>query len=114
MEIVVRIDAPELVTAIRELASALDGQRETKTTAHNIIASSNIEEASAQTKSNKTKQNTDTIPTVVELRAKAQEKGKTPEGKQAIKALLEEFGSRSISEIPEEKRNAFMVALEEL
>ncbi|GIM47004.1 hypothetical protein DNHGIG_25530 [Collibacillus ludicampi] len=54
------------------------------------------------------------VPTVVELRAKAQEKGKTPEGKKAIKALLEKFESKSISDIPEEKRAAFLAALEEL
>lgn len=54
------------------------------------------------------------VPTVVELRAKAQEKGKTPEGRKAIKALLEEFSSKSISDIPEEKRSAFLARLEEL
>lgn len=57
---------------------------------------------------------TENIPTVVELRAAAQEKGKTPEGKRAIKALLQEFGSRSISDVPEEKRAAFMARLKEL
>ncbi|MBO8164676.1 MAG: hypothetical protein H0Z34_13325 [Brevibacillus sp.] len=51
------------------------------------------------------------VPSVVELRAKAQEKGKTPEGKKAIKALLDEFGSKSISDVPEEKRAAFLAAL---
>lgn len=54
------------------------------------------------------------IPSIVELRAKAQEKGKTPEGKKAIKALLEEFGSKSISDVPEEQRAAFLAALEDL
>jgi hypothetical protein len=54
------------------------------------------------------------IPTVVELRAKAQEKGTTPEGKKAIKALLDEFGSKSISDVPEEKRASFMSKLEAL
>lgn len=54
------------------------------------------------------------VPTVVELRAKAQEKGETLEGKKAIKALLEEFSSKSISDIPEEKRSAFLARLEEL
>jgi len=54
------------------------------------------------------------IPTVVELRAKAQEVGKTPEAKKAIKALLNEFGSKSISDVPEDKRAEFMTKLEEL
>ncbi|MFB0845737.1 hypothetical protein [Paenibacillus oleatilyticus] len=51
------------------------------------------------------------VPTVVELRAKAQEVGTTPEAKKAIKALLDEFGSKSISDVPENKRHAFMSGL---
>ncbi|WP_025848726.1 hypothetical protein [Paenibacillus ehimensis] len=53
-------------------------------------------------------------PTVVELRAKAQEVGTTPEAKKAIKALLDEFGSKSISDVPEARRSAFLKRLEEL
>lgn len=51
-------------------------------------------------------------PTVVELRAKAQEVGTTAEAKKAIKELLNNYGSKSISDIPEDKRAAFMAALE--
>jgi hypothetical protein len=51
------------------------------------------------------------IPTVVELRAAAQAKGGTPEGKKAIKALLDKFESKSISDVPEDKRAAFLTAL---
>ncbi|MBU5677887.1 hypothetical protein KQI88_15825 [Alkaliphilus sp. MSJ-5] len=54
------------------------------------------------------------IPTVVDLRAKAQEKGKTAEGKKAIKALLDKYDSKSISNVPEEVRAAFMADLEAL
>lgn len=54
------------------------------------------------------------IPTVVELRAKAQEKGDTAEGKKAIKALLDKFNSKSISNVPEKDRAAFLSALEAL
>lgn len=74
------------------------------------------DESTESTDSEETDQSDDQeyTPTVVELRAKAQEKGKTPEGKKAIKALLEEFGSKSISDIPEEKRAAFLARLEEL
>ncbi|ELK41268.1 hypothetical protein D478_14885 [Brevibacillus agri BAB-2500] len=50
----------------------------------------------------------DPIPTIVELRARAQEIGKTAEGKKAIKALLDKFGSKSLSDLPEEKRAEFM------
>ena len=51
------------------------------------------------------------IPTVVELRAAAQTKGGTPEGKKAIKALLDEIGSKNMTEIPEDKRAAFIQRL---
>ena len=57
---------------------------------------------------------TEEIPTVVELRAKAQEKGTTPEGKKAIKALLDKFESKSISDVPEDKRAAFLRELGDL
>ncbi len=57
---------------------------------------------------------TQDIPDVTALRAAAQEKGKTPEGKKAIKALLVTFESNSISSIPEEKRAEFLAALEAL
>ncbi|MEH7462752.1 hypothetical protein V7166_11925 [Bacillus thuringiensis] len=54
------------------------------------------------------------VPSVVELRSMAQEKGKTPEGKKAIKTLLVEFESKSISNVPEEKRAEFLAELEKL
>lgn len=54
------------------------------------------------------------VPTVVELRAAAQEKGNSPEGKKAIKDLLNRFGSPSISALRDDQRAAFMAALEEL
>lgn len=57
---------------------------------------------------------TDTIPTVEEIKKTAVEKGKTVEGKKAIKDLLVSFESKSISAIPEDKRAAFLAALEDL
>lgn len=54
------------------------------------------------------------VPSVVELRSMAQEKGKTPEGKKAVKALLVELESKSISTVPEEKRAEFLAELEKL
>ncbi|WP_160045557.1 hypothetical protein [Paenibacillus sp. USDA918EY] len=54
------------------------------------------------------------IPSVVDLRAKAQEVGKSPEGKKAVKALLNKFNSPSISDVPEDTRVAFMAELEKL
>lgn len=52
------------------------------------------------------------VPTVVELRAKASEVGKTAEAKKAIKALLDEGGFKSISDVSEGNRAAFMKELE--
>ncbi len=68
-------------------------------------------ENTAETPSDKVE---DDIPTVVELRAKAQEKGGTPEGKKAIKALLDAFGSKSISDVPEDRRTEFLQKLGEI
>lgn len=48
------------------------------------------------------------ISSVTEIKEAAVEKGKTPEGKAAIKKLLTEFESPSISAIPEDKRAAFL------
>lgn len=56
----------------------------------------------------------DTIPTVEEIKKAAVEKGKTVEGKKAIKDLLVSFESKSLSAIPEDKRSAFLAALEDL
>ena len=71
-------------------------------------------EESAEEESESSDSDDEYVPTVVELRAKAQEVGKTPEAKKAIKALLDEFGSKSISDVPEGKRAALMAALEAL
>lgn len=53
-------------------------------------------------------------PSVVELRAKAQEVGKDPAKKPKIKELLNKYGSPNVSEVPEEKRAAFIADLEAL
>ncbi|MFK7695377.1 hypothetical protein [Paenibacillus sp. HJGM_3] len=53
------------------------------------------------------------IPTPVDLRAKAQEVG-ADGGRAEVKALLDKYGSKSISDIPENKRSAFMRDLESL
>ncbi|BFH13504.1 hypothetical protein WJ0W_006389 [Paenibacillus melissococcoides] len=54
------------------------------------------------------------IPTVEELREVAAAKGKTAEGKKAVKALLDEFGSKNITAVPEEQRAAFLARLKAL
>ncbi|ASJ54231.1 hypothetical protein BP422_12140 [Brevibacillus formosus] len=52
------------------------------------------------------------VPSASELLAKAQQVGTTPEAKKAIRALLEKFGSKSISNVPEDKRAEFMAELD--
>lgn len=84
-----------------------DPKTETQTKESDELTSEELNQGKPETE-------TEEIPTVVDLRAKAQEKGKTPEGKKAIKALLDEFESKSISDVPEEKRAAFLRKLEEL
>lgn len=125
MDITVRIEAPALVEAIHALAASVAGNTELRL----INSEPKIEPVKTepvQTEGSpeitdpqnnppeQTNGNTVAIPTVVELRAKAQEKGATPEGKQAIKSLLDKYESKSISSLPEEKRAAFMADLEAL
>lgn len=55
------------------------------------------------------------IPTAVDLRAKAQEVSKAnPDNRGKIKELLNKFGCKNITEVPESKRADFMAELEEL
>ncbi|MCY9733128.1 hypothetical protein M5X17_05055 [Paenibacillus alvei] len=54
------------------------------------------------------------IPTFEDLRAVGKEKGAMPDGKAAIRALLDEFESKSLSEVPDEKRTEFMKRLKAL
>lgn len=136
--ITITIEAPGLAAAIQALAAALssnvtlinkntDPVQTAETLvkvgeAYDALADVVQEQSSNQTPDTASSSNsadntgTDntTAPTVVELRAKAQEKGKTPEGKQAIKALLDKFNSKSISNVPEVDRAAFMAELEAL
>ncbi|MNO32459.1 hypothetical protein D3C76_224480 [compost metagenome] len=69
-----------------------------------------------ETGSEETSESSETVdaPSVVELRAKAQEVGKDPANKPKIKALLNKYDSPNISEVPEEKRAAFLAELEAL
>ena len=122
MEITVNIKAPELSHAILELASVLAMGVSTKaelaapmgTPPEDKPKAAGRTTAKPEPRVESGASLTVPMPTVVELRAAAQQKGATPEGKQAIKALLDEFGSRSISEVAENKRSAFLSRLEAL
>lgn len=65
------------------------------------------EEATAATQEND-------IPTPEVLRAKAQELGRDAAKKPKIRALLSKYGSPNVSEVPEDKRAAFLADLEAL
>lgn len=65
-----------------------------------------------QTTAKDTEEFVQAVPSVAEIRDCAKEKGKTAEGKAAIKSLLETYNSKSISTLPEESRAAFMADLE--
>jgi outer membrane biosynthesis protein TonB len=134
MNITININAPELVNAIQSLATALSGTKlepvkiapaiepEVKAetnkprTRTKPEPETKVEPEPTITEEPATEESTDpeNVPTVVDLRAKAQEKGKTSADKAAIKALLNEYKSKSISDVPEESRVAFLAALEDL
>ncbi|WP_028560657.1 hypothetical protein [Paenibacillus pinihumi] len=55
------------------------------------------------------------IPSSVDLRAKAQEVSKAdPANRAKVKELLDNFGCKNITEVPENKRVQFMAELEKL
>ena len=133
MNITVNINIPalsDLARAIEVLAGPLSGKavqlpvkeekKESKPGKTNVKESkaeetkAKIEEVTEETEIEVTDVDMADIPTLVDLRAKAQEKGKTAEGKKAIKALLDKYDSKSISNVPEEVRVAFMADLEAL
>lgn len=126
----VNIKAPELVQAILTLAGATGAQIATPETPAGRVT----EQQATPTQADKPKRQQRTtrqeepeppthqdseapqldVPTVVALRAKAQSVGTTPDAKKAIKAILDKFGSKSISDIPEEKRADFLAELDEV
>lgn len=142
MQITVTIQAPEIAKAIHALAKALEVNAAGTLNAKNALATTitvladvledngktsveaptTPEITAPATETPKVEKETppptevppEEIPTVVELRAEAQKHGHSPEGKKAIKALLNEFGSKSISDVPEEDRLGFLKNLSAL
>jgi outer membrane biosynthesis protein TonB len=143
LNINIKIDAPELAGAIYALANALSGTKLQPLVNMEVAVAADpqpeVEKPKSERKqSEKVGQASEppepvkeevpeaeqapetpetepqVIPSVVELRAAAQEKGKTQEGKAKIKALLNKFESKSISDVPEEYRASFLALLEAL
>lgn len=121
----IEIKAPELSHAILELAGVIamaistdaakfsmahQAQVEVATSTSTIVA----EEVAPPMPAQASAQAEMSIPDIVTLRAAAQEKGKTVEGKAAIKSLLGQFGAKSISDVPDAQKAEFLAALEAL
>ncbi|TVZ81260.1 hypothetical protein FB379_11759 [Aeribacillus composti] len=111
--------AEETMKLIQELADTVFKTQRVDVSPKTEVSTSETESTKQKTKPQPQKPKAQTtpdepVPSIVELRAKAQEKGKTPEGKQAIKALLQKYGCKSISTVPEEKRAEFMAEVEAL
>lgn len=116
-EIKVLVEAPALVAALERFASILE-----KGQALDVMAGAEKEINQVKQKSAVQSESIEAAElevvkediSVVDLRAKAQEVGKTQEAKKAIKELLTKFKCKSISDIPAGKRTDFMKELENL
>lgn len=128
MKIEVNIQAPELVSAINNLANAMgsapvvapvsEPKEDKKKATSKKTDKPKSDDKSAKTKetdkpkADEPKQETE-IPSVEDVRAKTAEAAKV--GKKAeIKALLDDFGVNAVSKIPEDKRADYLTKLESL
>lgn len=131
MKIEVNIQAPELVSALNNLANAMgsapeiapvskSGEGKKKTTAKKTDKSKTDDKSAKSKKDDKPKaegpeqEKTEVeIPSVEDVRAKTAEAAKA--GKKAeIKALLDDFGVNAVSQIPEDKRADYLEKLADL
>ena len=111
MEIKLKVEADELVTAINNLATAM-GKAELFPKIDVPATEPKPETQPQENDPPKPEPEPEPVP-VTELRAKAAEKAK--EGKKdEIKALLSEFGAKTVSSVDEEKRSEFLERLAQL
>lgn len=130
MKIEVNIQAPEVVSALNNLAEALKGtpqvakedkpvkqesKKESKPKEENKEEKPKDEpkEDSKPKEESKEEKETASVPDPADLRAKAGELSKSGK-KEEVKALLGEFEAKTLSAIPEDKRAEFLERLEEL
>lgn len=113
MEIKLKVEANELVTAINNLATAM-GKAELFPKIDVPATEPKPETQPQENDPPKPEPEPESVPVpVTELRAKAAEKAK--EGKKdEIKALLSEFGAKTVSSVDEEKRSEFLERLAQL
>lgn len=137
MQIKIDIEAPALVEALNNLASAIsnsngqaltvinntpDGAKDVKKDkpkksepAPETKTEEKVGDVAEETEATETTDSTPDVdePTPEELRAKATELSKAGK-RDEIKALLDKFGVKNITAIPEGKRAEFMAELEKL
>lgn len=132
MKIEVNIQAPEVVSALNNLAEAMKGAPqatlEDKSVKQETKKESKPKEEKKEEKPKdapkeeaesteepevKEEKETASVPDPADLRAKAGELSKSGK-KEEVKALLAEFKAKTLSAIPEDKRSEFLERLEEL
>lgn len=126
MEITIKIDS-QFIDALNNLSHSLNNLSASGNCMSELVergidvSEKDIANTQEQDKDHETEKETvaesspdQNVPDVVELRAKAKEVSKTPESKKKIKALLNEFSSKSISDVPESKRAEFLKRLGEI
>lgn len=106
--------ADEIISIVQDLASVLPGMDPAQIPSMTTVSTLDDPQPSETDSAPESNEPRGDIPDITEIRALAREKGSTPEGKEAIKALLKKFECKSISSIPEDKRAAFMAELEAL
>lgn len=102
-------NAEELKQLILDAAGSLAGMKADEIESAEVSTVQKSAAVTSDTKETKAEQD---IPSIEEIRAKAQALGA---GKKAeIKALLDEFGAKNLSTLPENRRAEFLARLEEL
>ena|SRR5690606_160741 len=101
-------NAEELKQLILDAAGSLAGMKADEIESAEV---STVQKSAVTPDTKETEAEQD-IPSIEEIRAKAQALGA---GKKAeIKALLDEFGAKNLSTLPENRRAEFLARLEEL
>lgn len=102
-------NAEELKQLILDAAGSLAGMKADEIESAEV---STVQKSAAVTPDTKETKAEQDIPSIEEIRAKAQALG--TEKKAEIKALLDEFGAKNLSTLPENRRAEFLARLEEL
>ncbi|MFS1514587.1 hypothetical protein VQL36_19470 [Chengkuizengella sp. SCS-71B] len=115
MQITIKIDAPELVGAVNNLAVAMGGKATSNKNTSIKEEKGKKPETKQDSKETKEDKSDSQVKTFKpeELRAKAAEVSKSGK-REEVKALLTKFEVKNITSVPEERSAEFMSALEAL